>query len=434
MPLHALLDIAAENDRFRSLSTAVRAGGPVKAHMSAAVQPFLLAALVAAEHGLAGRPALIVTPDDRSARDLARELGAFLAPRAVRYYPSRGTGYESHVAPPAHLVGLRIAALDALTGSERAPAVVASAVALAEAVPDASLRPAGFRLSRDDEVDLDSLATRLVACGYERADQVEERGQFAIRGGLLDVFGATEERAARIELFGDDVESVRWFSTFTQRSLGETESVELAPAAELDVEHRELAELALAEARAENGNGAGPSADIADVLPTESFAAPLDLLPAETAVILAGEQEIDPALSDHWDDVTIAMHADDARHLYVDVAEPLRARAALSIRGRVWAPVQLPRPAPLLRRAQLRRGRVGARARASLRIPDHGHVRAPGRGRARATTSTASRPGSSTGTISRARRGSPATRAGPRSCSPRRRSPTGSSRRSCASR
>src|SRR5215207_4971425 len=68
MPLNALLDIAAENDRFRSLSTAVRAGGPVKAHMSAAVQPFLLATLVAAEHGLGGRPALIVTPDDRSAR------------------------------------------------------------------------------------------------------------------------------------------------------------------------------------------------------------------------------------------------------------------------------------------------------------------------------------------------------------------------------
>jgi transcription-repair coupling factor (superfamily II helicase) len=338
MPLHALLDIAAENDRFRSLSTTVRAGGPVEAHMSAAVQPFLLAALVAAEHGLAGRPALMVTPDDRSARDLARELAAFLAPRAVRYYPSRGTGYESHVAPPPHLVGLRIAALDALTGSERAPAVVASAVALAEAVPDASLRPAGFRLSCDDEVDLDSLATRLVACGYERADQVEERGQFAIRGGLLDVFGATEERAARIELFGDEVESVRWFSTFTQRSLGETESVELAPAAELDVEHRELAEQELrgkfaSELAGDQQDGASERPDIADVLPTESFAAPLDLLPDETAVILAGEQEIDPALSDHWDDVTIAVHADDARHLYVDVAEPLRARAALSISG-----------------------------------------------------------------------------------------------------
>ncbi len=59
---------------------------------------------------------LCVAADDRGARDLANELGAYLAPRRVRYYPSRGTGYESHLAPPPHLVGLRIAALDALVG------------------------------------------------------------------------------------------------------------------------------------------------------------------------------------------------------------------------------------------------------------------------------------------------------------------------------
>ncbi len=52
------------------------------------------------------------------------------------------------------------------------------------------------------------------------SDQVEARGQFALRGGILDVFGATEDRAARLELFGDEIESIRWFSTFTQRSLG----------------------------------------------------------------------------------------------------------------------------------------------------------------------------------------------------------------------
>ena len=97
--------------------------------------------------GSAGRPVLVVAADDIGARDLARELRAYLAPRRVRYYPSRGTGYASHLAPPPHLVGLRIAALDALAGSEPA-VVVASAVALAEAVPDASLRPAGFTLER----------------------------------------------------------------------------------------------------------------------------------------------------------------------------------------------------------------------------------------------------------------------------------------------
>src|SRR4030095_2215101 len=110
----------------------------------------------------------------------------------------------------------------------------------------------------------------LADAGYERTDQVEERGQFAIRGGILDAYPATEERAVRIELFGDEIESMRWFSTFTQRSLGDAERVELAPAAEMDVEHRELAELAAMEA-AEEGKEA-PS--LAEVLPLEHFGAP----------------------------------------------------------------------------------------------------------------------------------------------------------------
>jgi transcription-repair coupling factor (superfamily II helicase) len=334
MALRPLIEIAIEDGDFRSFATVVRSERGIRAHMSPAIRPFLLAALVEAEYALAGGPALVVTADDRSARDLARELGAYLSPRRVRYYPSRGTGYESYVAPPPHLVGLRIAALDALTGAEQSPVVVASAVALAEAVPDASLRPAGFALAPGDEIELDRVATSLVEGGYERVDQVEDRGQFAMRGGILDVFGATEDRAARLELFGDEIESARWFSTFTQRSLGDAERVELAPAAELAAEHRELAELVLDEAREQlGGDGGGERPDVAELLPTERFQAPLEVVGGSTAVIVAAEEEIDSALADHWDDVTIAMHASDARHLYVDVAGPLRERAALTIAG-----------------------------------------------------------------------------------------------------
>ena len=118
-------------------------------------------------------------------------------------------------------------------------------------MPDASLGPAGFVVSRGGERRARRGRRGPGRAGYERVEQVEERGQFAIRGGILDVFGATEERAVRVELFGDEVDSMRWFSTFTQRSLGEAERVELAPAAELDVEHRELAELAAMEAAEE---------------------------------------------------------------------------------------------------------------------------------------------------------------------------------------
>src|SRR5215213_10194499 len=159
MSLRPLLEIAAEDERFGELATAVRADDAAAVHMSAAIRPFLIAALVSSDGALSGRPALVVAPDDIAARDLARDLGSYLAPRRVRYYPSRGTGYASHLAPPPHLVGLRIAALDALRDS--GAVVIASAVALAEAVPDASLRPAGLTLAKGDEVDLDEVGDRL---------------------------------------------------------------------------------------------------------------------------------------------------------------------------------------------------------------------------------------------------------------------------------
>jgi transcription-repair coupling factor (superfamily II helicase) len=332
MSLRPIVEVALENERVSALAARLREAGagaevPV-VRTSAMLRPPLLAALLEDDRDRGGRPALVVAADDRSARDLAADLRAYLAPRRVRYYPSRGTGYASHVAPPPHLIGLRIDALDAL-GAEPHPVVVASATALAESVPDASLRPAGFTLSVGEEVDLGELTSRLAGAGYERTDQVVDRGQFAVRGGILDVFPATEERAVRVELFGDEIETMRWFSTFTQRSLGEARVAELAPAAELDVEHRELAELAAAEAEEEQRQ----VSDLAEHLPLEHFKAPLDLVPEAALVVLAAADEIEPALRDHWEDVTTAMHADDARRLYVDVAEALRERASLAMTG-----------------------------------------------------------------------------------------------------
>jgi transcription-repair coupling factor (superfamily II helicase) len=349
MSLRPLLEIATQDERFATLASAARSGDAASVHMSAAIKPYLLGALLDSQAGLGDRPALIVAPDDIAARDLARDLRAYVAPRPVRYYPSRGTGYASHIAPPPHLVGLRIAALDSLVDDGSA-VVVASAVALAEAVPDASLRPAGLTLHRGQEIDLGKVGDRLVEAGYDRVDQVEERGQFAIRGGILDVFGATEDRAARLELFGDEIDQIRWFSTFTQRSLGDAEAVELAPAAELGAEHRELAELALSEyppaadAKRREPRATGHAAkldasadqdsgrpDLGELLPLESFRAPLELIPPQTVVLIASAGEMEAALRDQWQDVTAAMHSDDAHRLYVDVADALAERASVRV-------------------------------------------------------------------------------------------------------
>ncbi|MCW3017129.1 MAG: transcription-repair coupling factor [Solirubrobacterales bacterium] len=296
-----------------------RDGG--RAFVSQAMRPYLVAGLLDGVDGAiaAGKAAIVVAGDDRQARDLAADLRTWLAPRPVRFYPSRGVTYESHLAPPPHLTGLRIAALDALVadvdtdtvpGAEP-PVIVVSAVALSEKIPDPALRPHGFTLAVGDLLDLDEVALELVACGYERTDQVEDRGQFAIRGGILDVYPATEDRAIRVDLFDIEIESLRWFSTFTQRSLGEAESVEIAPAAELAPEHREAAETA-----ALLGDEDRP--DIAELLPVDRFHAFLDLAPADAAVLVAAEEEIAPALADHWQDVTAAFHDADAGHLYVN--------------------------------------------------------------------------------------------------------------------
>jgi transcription-repair coupling factor (superfamily II helicase) len=295
-----------------------------RAFVSTSLRPYLIAALVDRQPDC---PAIVVAGDDRAARELAGSLRAWLAPRQVRYYPSRGVTYESHLAPPPHLIGQRIAALDALLDESpgAAPVVVVSAVALSEKVPDPSLRPHGFTLRVGELMDLDETAMDLIAAGYERVDQVEDRGQFAIRGGLLDLFPATEDRAVRVDLFGDEIESLRYFSTFTQRSLGDAELVEVAPAAELASEYRELAEIAALE-------DAKDRPDIAELLPVEDFKPFLTLVDDGAEVLIAAEEELPPALADHWQDVTAAFHDAEAHQLYID---PDAIIAALNARARV---------------------------------------------------------------------------------------------------
>src|SRR5829696_3633687 len=328
-----------------SIAALASEGG--RAFVSPSLRAYLTAAVI--EAGEATRPALVVAADDRGARDLAADLRTWLAPRPVRYYPSRGVAYESHLAPPPHLVGLRIAALDALAGSgdgaPDAPVVVVSAVALSEKVPDPGLRPHGFTLVKGELLDLAETSEDLVAAGYERVEQVEDRGQFAVRGGILDVYPATEDRAVRVDLFDDEVESLRFFSTFTQRSLDEADAVEIAPAAELAPEHRELAEIAAFEHR-EAGRRESPSElpagrrqgdssqrpDVAELLPVDRFRAFLDLAPGGAAVLVAADEDLEPVLRDHWSDVTAAFHDTDAHHLYV---APEAITAAIDARARV---------------------------------------------------------------------------------------------------
>jgi transcription-repair coupling factor (superfamily II helicase) len=226
---------------------------------------------------------------------------------------------------------LRIAALDSITADGSDAIIVVSAGALAERVPDPELRPHGFKLEKGGVAELDELARDLVASGYERVDRVEDRGQFASRGDILDVFPATGDNAVRVEFFDIEIESLRRFSTFTQRSLESVDSVEIEPATELAAEYREDASQALADQ--EEGEEAHP-ADIAELLPIDRFHALLDLAPDDAWLAVAGREDVESALNELWSDVEATYHDDSGHGLYVppgELLEQLENDADLSI-------------------------------------------------------------------------------------------------------
>ena len=162
------------------------------------------------------RPLVLLAPDDADARDVAEAAGWLLGEERVALLPSRGVRWGSGLEPSPHLVGERARALDVLA---RGGLVCASAAALSEGLPPADARPEPIRLRVGDEPGIDGLTESLALAGYERVERVDDRGQFAVRGGLVDVFPTTGREPLRIEFFGDEIEAVRAFSPFTQRAL-----------------------------------------------------------------------------------------------------------------------------------------------------------------------------------------------------------------------
>src|SRR3954469_8666927 len=219
--LHSLVDRLRAEERLQQFAQAL----PTRARVSEPVLPLLLAALYEeVGHGL-----IVLLPEDADARDAAEAASWFLGDDHVALFPSRGVHWGSGLEPPPHLVGERARALEVL---ERGGLVCASATAIAEGMPPASERPAALRVARGDEPGIESLAEHLASAGYERVERVEERGQFAVRGGLVDVFPTTGREPLRIELFGDEVEQIRAFSPFTQRALRQLDEALVYPAAE----------------------------------------------------------------------------------------------------------------------------------------------------------------------------------------------------------
>src|SRR4051812_4801354 len=224
------------------------------------LQPFVIAALA----NKADRPVLAVTATTREAEDLVDALASLLPADRVADYPAWETLPHERLSPRADTIGRRLAVLRRLRhpdprdpSTDRVSVVVAPIRSVLQPqVPNlGDLVPVA--LAPGDEADFDDVVRRLADIAYTRVDMVERRGEFAVRGGILDVFPPTEEHPVRVEFWGDTVEEVRWFKVADQRSLEVAEHGLWAPpcrellltdevrerAADLAKRHPELADM-----------------------------------------------------------------------------------------------------------------------------------------------------------------------------------------------
>jgi transcription-repair coupling factor (superfamily II helicase) len=220
--LNVLARELAESERLGAFATEV---GSANARVSEPALPLLLAAL----HLRLGRGVVCLLPEDAEARDVAEAVAWFLGEEDVAFMPGRGVAFDSGLEPPPHLVGERFRSLDVLAAGGL---VCVSAAALAERLPPPKARPERITIRPGDEPGVDGIAEQLALAGYERVERAEERGQFAVRGGIVDVYPTTGREPIRAELFGDEVEAIRVFSPFTQRALRAVDEAILYPAAE----------------------------------------------------------------------------------------------------------------------------------------------------------------------------------------------------------
>ena len=198
----------------------------------------LIAGLLTRENG--PRALLAITATGRESEAMRRSLESYLPEATVIEFPAWETLPHERLSPSAEIVGKRIAALRSIrsweNGDRTAPFVMLASVR-------AALQPLADNLTSIEPInltrggrgyDLAALTRQLVDLAYARVDMVTRRGEFAVRGGIVDVFAPTDEHPLRLEFFGDELEQLREFSVADQRSLPTViETAELPPSREM---------------------------------------------------------------------------------------------------------------------------------------------------------------------------------------------------------
>jgi transcription-repair coupling factor (superfamily II helicase) len=179
------------------------------------------------------RPVLIVTSSAESANDLYDDLVSLNGDSKVCHFPSRQILPYDFRAPVGEIMGRRISTLASIRDKQAEIAITPIRAFLEPTITIDDFDSSRLRLVKGGEIDLDELVHKLIRLGFVRVSNVEEVGNFALRGGLIDFFSPGDDTPVRIELFGDEIDTIRRFNVSTQRTIEHIESVSLLPKREI---------------------------------------------------------------------------------------------------------------------------------------------------------------------------------------------------------
>ncbi len=310
-------------------------------------QPAALAALARAS---GRRPVVVCTLSEGAAEHLCADLQSWLGADAVAALPAWETLPFERISPTAAAMGARLRTIWRMRRPETTPAVVVASIrALMQRLAPGSEDFEPVRLALGERCDRDELIERLVSAGYRRGVQVEQRGEMAVRGSIIDVFGATAATPVRIDLWGDEIDRLCEFSVSDQRSGDPLEAVEIFGCRELRptaaVRRRAAALVAEApwgrrqwELLAEGGFFDGMEAWLGWLSPgSRSFA---DLVPAGGLVVLVDRDRLWARAQDLLDEeAELASHLAGAWGVAPGAPLPSAHVAAADLLGGCEAPV-----------------------------------------------------------------------------------------------
>jgi transcription-repair coupling factor (superfamily II helicase) len=192
--------------------------------------PWLAADLARAAKGRA----VFIAPDEAAMRALADAAHYFAPELETLVFPAWDCLPYDRASPSLRSTSERLATLHALQRKAEKPQLLVTTVnaALQRTLTPFRVRQLVARLAPGERIDLDRLTALLAANGYSRSETVRDPGEFAVRGGLVDLFPAGEENALRLDFFGDEIESVRSFDPASQRSIARIAGFTLLPASE----------------------------------------------------------------------------------------------------------------------------------------------------------------------------------------------------------